>query len=125
MAISDQQPRRHQPEAIGGPGDKNPTHRDQCRKDAHAVNPKPATTDANSASKASPAPPSASGLNSTWTEALNRGFCPGDETLQSWHVRASIRRSCWIAVSDSGLTASDRSHIAQDFTLAAGQKCQI
>lgn len=52
VAISDQQPRCHQPEAIGGPGDKNPTHRGQCLKGVRAVNPKPASTNANSASKA-------------------------------------------------------------------------
>jgi hypothetical protein len=56
VAISNQQPRSHQPEAIGGTGDKNPTHRGQSLKDACAVNPKPASTDANSASEASPAP---------------------------------------------------------------------
>jgi hypothetical protein len=52
VAISDQQPRRHQPEASRGPGDKNPTHRGQCLKGMRAVNPKPASTYANSAWKA-------------------------------------------------------------------------
>jgi hypothetical protein len=52
VAISNQQPRCHQPEAIGRPSDKNPTHRGQCLRRTGAVNPKPASIDANSASHA-------------------------------------------------------------------------
>jgi hypothetical protein len=49
VAIGDQQPRCHQTQAIGGPGYKEPTHPAKCLKGARTVNPKAASTDANSA----------------------------------------------------------------------------
>jgi hypothetical protein len=54
VAISNQQLRCHQPEAIGGTGDEDTAHDLECLKGGRAVNPRRASTDANSASKGSP-----------------------------------------------------------------------
>ena len=76
VAITNQQPRCHQTEAIGGSGEKNPTHHGQCLKGTRAVNPKRASTDANSASKASPAPLSACLPNALDEKPLTLGRLP-------------------------------------------------